>query len=119
MPREYKDFDSLRYRADEMFRAYNLIGWENLNADGCVEYRAWDTIVESFAFAETKADIVEFIRGEIAELKAKIQSIPAEDLMNGDWREDVAVIQLLRKYIRFNCERDLWKDIPEFKSPTT
>lgn len=119
MPREYKDFDALRYRADEMYRAYNLIGWENLNADGCAEYRAWDTILESFAFAETKAHIVEFIRDEIAELRAKIQNIPAEDMMDGGWHEDVAVIQLLRKYIRHNCERDLWKDIHEFKSPTT
>lgn len=118
MPREYKDFDSLRNRADEMYRAYNLIGWDKLNISGSVEYRAWDTIIESFAFAETKADIVEFIRVEIAELKAKIKNIPAEELMDGNWREDVNVIQRLRMYIRFNCERDLWKDIPEFKTHT-
>ena len=118
MPRTYPTFEQLKDHAGQMYRAYNVIGWEKLNADGTAECRAYGIIVEAFAFCLAKGELVECIRQDIAELKTKINMIPMAELMHGEWREEVAVIQLLRKYIRHNCERELWKDIPEFKTST-
>ena len=119
MPKEYTPFVKLAERADQMYHAYNLIGEEKLNKDGCAERRAYGIISNAFDFADTKADIVQHLRKEIADLKAEIQKIPTEDLMKNEWSEDAAVIQLLRKYIRHNCPSSLWENIPEFNEPTT
>lgn len=119
MSKEYTPFVKLAERAAQMYHAYNLIGEEKLNKDGCAERRAYGIISNAFDFADTKADIVQHLRKEIADLKAEIQKIPTEDLMKNEWSEDAAVIQLLRKYIRFNCPTHLWKNFPEFDEPTT
>lgn len=118
MPKE-TPFVVLAERAEQLYHAYNLIGEDKLNKDGCAERRAYGIINNAFAFADIKADIVQHLRKDIADLKAEIQKIPTEDLMRGEWCEDVAVIDLLRRYVRFNCPGHLWKNFPEFEIPTT
>lgn len=118
MPRPYPLFEELKESVAQKYRAYNLIGEENLNERGRAEYRAYRIIHDQFSFCLAKGELVECIRQEIAGLKAELQKIPTGDLIHGEWREDVAVIGLLRRYIRFNCSSNLWKDIPEFHTPT-
>ena len=119
MSKEYTPFVKLAERAAEMYHAYNLIGEDKLNKDGCAERRAYGIISNAFDFADTTADIVPHLRKAIADLKAEIQKIPTKDLMQGEGKDDVAVIDLLRRYIRFNCPDHLWKNFPEFNEPTT
>lgn len=120
MPRQSIPFEELKESARKHHYAYIVIGEENLNERGKAECRAYRIINNFiFPFCENKADLVEFFRREIYNMKAELQKIPLAELTKGEWREDVAVIDLLRKYIRFNCPSRLWDNIPEFNEPTT
>lgn len=118
MPRTYPTFEKLKDHAEQMYRAYNAIGWGKLNADGFAECRTYGILVDAFMFCQDKGEFVERIRQDIAHLKNNLKKISDADIIRGEWQEDVALINLLRKYIRHNCERELWRDIPEFKTPT-
>ena len=118
-PRQSTPFEELKERASKKHLAYFEIGEDNLNERGKAECRAYRIIYELFPFCENKADLVEHIRRQIHDMKAELQKIPLAELTKGEWREDVAVIGLLRRYIRFNCPSILWDNIPEFNEPTT
>lgn len=120
MPRQSTPFEELKESSHKHHHAYIVIGEENLNERGKAEYRAYRIINNDvFPFCENKADLVEHIRRKIHDMRAELQKIPLAELTKGEWREDVAVIGLLRKYIRFNCPSRLWDNIPEFNEPTT
>ena len=119
-PRQSTPFEELKERASKKHLAYIEIGEGNLNERGKAEYRAYRFINDDvFPICETKAELVERIRRKIHVMKAEFQKIPLAELTKGEWREDVAVIGLLRRYIRFNCPSSLWDNIPEFNEPTT
>ena len=119
-PRQSIRFEELIESASKKYFAYLTVGEENLNERGKAEFRAYRILEnEAFPFCENKADLVECIRRKIHDMKAELKQIPLVELTNGAWREDVAVIGLLRKYIRFNCTSRLWDNIPEFNEPTT
>lgn len=115
MPNEYKSFWELRNHAEEMDHAYGKISILRLNEDGRAERKAYRAIVECFEFAGTKADVIQFLTKQINSLD-NIVNLNAQYHMFASTKEDAAVADLLRKYIRHNFERDLWENIPEIAS---
>lgn len=111
MQNEYKSFWELRNHAKEMDFAYGMISILRLNDDGKAERRAYRVIVECFEFAGTKADVVQSLTKQIKSLDNLVK---LNTQLFGSGKEDAAVADLLRKYIHFNFERELWENLPEF-----
>lgn len=109
MERKYKSFEDLRKKVFEKYEIFSAVEREYLNDKGKFMYEVYDALDDCFRFADSKEELVEVISKEIAELLKPVwYRSPEVDEMNKK------VAEKLRRYVRWNIEKELWENIPEF-----
>ena len=109
MSKEYKSFEDLRKKVEDKYEAFAGVEREYLNDKGKFMYEVYDSLDDCFRMADNKAELVQIIRSEIADLLKPVwYRSPEIEEMN----EKVA--EKLRRYVRWNIEKELWESIPEF-----
>lgn len=109
MGREYKSFEDLRNQVFKKYAAFAAIGRDYLNDEGKFMYEVYDALDDCFRFAGSNEELVVVIRDEINEL---LKPVWYRSLEIAGMKKKVA--EKLRKYVRFNIEKRLWENIPEF-----
>lgn len=122
MPRVYQSFEVMKDHVDDILKAYSILrgslSSNILSEEGIIQYQVYDTLAYCFEFSTNKAELIQEVAGEIRDLKTDYRR---KSLFTGPTNDHIAengrIAKLLRKYIRFNCERDLWENVPEIKEP--
>lgn len=109
MSKEYKSFEDLRKKVFNEYQTLNAVDREYLNEKGKFMYEVYDTLDDCFRFSDSKEELVEVISKEIVDLlKVRwYRSFEKEE-------EDKKIAEKLRRYVRWNIEKELWENIPEF-----
>lgn len=123
MPREYKSFEDLRKDVSDTFSAFctlrDHLGWSILNKKGSNQFLACGALRECFDFSENKSDLVAQVAALILDIRVSIKEEACRMTNPKSFIEErTEVAELLQKYVRHNCERELWENVPEFKTPT-
>ena len=109
MGREYKSFEDLRNQVFNKYAAFAAVSRDYLNDEGKFMHDVYDALDDCFRFTGTNEELVVVIRDEIVELRNPVWYRSPEV---ADRNKKVA--EKLRKYVRWNIEKKLWENIPEF-----
>lgn len=123
MPRVYESFAEMEKSVSDTCKTFyalrNKLGGRILSAEGNIYFEVYAALQECFCFSESKADLVTQVADVIRDIRVSIRSKPLGVTHTRAFVDEQAEIaKLLRKYIRHNCERELWENVPEFKTPT-
>ncbi|MGN0999735.1 MAG: hypothetical protein ACI4PO_09305 [Faecousia sp.] len=120
MPRDYKSFNELRDSVSDtyssMAQLLEKFDWGFFSEDGCNKIEVYSTLNDNFLDADDKTELVKIVAGEIDEREKSIKHLREKGASHflKEIKEKNEVIKYLAKYIRHNCERELWADYPEF-----
>ena len=111
MERKYKTFEELRDNAEMNYSTFAPLPWDYMSEKGIIARCTWNTLVDIFEFSTCKADVVEMVASEIRSNEERLAE------KDGCARPDEVrgITDILKRYVRFNFERELWQDMPEFK----
>lgn len=115
-----ESFWSLRKSATQIYASMEQLleefDWSIFTEEGAVKCEAYGILDNAFRFANDKADLVKIVADEIADLEHDIKEArengSQENLEEAEHLNEV--LKYLVKYIRHNCEDELWEDYPEF-----
>ena len=115
-----ESFWSLRESATAIYSSMEQLieefDWDIFTDEGAVKCEAYGILDDAFRCSDSKTDLVKAVAGEIAGLVKEIKE--ARENGSSENLEDAAhaaeIVKYLVKYIRHNCEDELWEEYPEF-----
>lgn len=114
MARDYMSFNELKESVTETYSSIAQLlekfDWGFFSEDGQNKIEVYAILDDCFRFADDLNDLVKCVADEIGKLDKEIREAASEK----DAAEKKEVVKYLARYIRHNCEEELWIDYKEF-----
>lgn len=104
-----KSFEQICELVAKKFEPLQNIDHKYLNEEGKFMYEVYDVLDDCVRMSDNLNDFVEQVRWNI------------EEMLKPTWyrspefaEENKRIAEKLRRYVRWNIEKELWENIPEF-----
>lgn len=114
MKGDYMSFNELKENASDIYSSITQLlekfDWDFFSEDGQNKIEAYAILDDCFQIADDLQELVKYVADEIHKLGREVREAASEK----DAAEKKEVVKYLVRYIRHNCEEELWIDYEEF-----
>lgn len=116
MVKYYDNYEWMKMKENETFDSIEQLlekfGWSFFSEDGANKAEAHTILHDCFELAAARDELVKAVAEEIGKLEKEIKLYREAGTQGADDKNEV--LKYLVRYIRLNCEEELWKEYPEF-----